>query len=183
MQRSDKAERLVALTKLAESKNAPVREGQMDTFLEDLADVPTPLLLAACVRLRKATTYGLPSSADVRLMCDDIQREDAAERAQKALRAAEEDRTTWKHCQRCQDDPGAWVQLYCLGVGAVKDPSAGVFERGQLGMETAFCGRSRDHGPHPFTERCTCHRASWREERRQRIATKFAEQRRERRSA
>jgi hypothetical protein len=182
---NDRAERLAALVRMADAKAAEMSDGQMRSYLDLLADIPTPLLSASCVRLAKAATFGLPTVGDIRTVADEIQLA-AAER--RALAAAEsrpddEDRRQWVHCQLCQDDDGAWRQMYCPGAGAARDDAA--FAREQvlqaLHVLPQNCGDLKSHRPHSYVERCACHRAAWREERRKRIEQKFGEDRRDQR--
>jgi hypothetical protein len=176
---ADLADILAALNRLADSKNAVMPKGQQQSYLAGLADLPSELIVAACVRLSRASTFGLPSVGDIRLEADQVQREAASERQQRALPArqsgGEDDRRSWVHCQDCQDEPNAWRTFWCNGSGRLHvansqetDPTTGRVSRGQ-GLPLSTCGRGGQHNPHTFTERCACHTAPWRAERRARI--------------
>lgn len=187
---SDRAERLAALVRMADAKAAEMSEGQIRSYLDLLEDVPTPLLQAACVRLAKAATFGLPSVGDIRAIADEIQIAAAEHRALNAERAiesakADEDRRNWFHCLLCRDDEGAWQLLFCPGAGPARDDAA--FSREavlqSLNVQQKSCGDMAPHRPHTYVRRCECHHAPWREERRKRIERYGEDLRTQRRSA
>ena len=166
-QARDYAERTVALTKLAEAKNAVIAKGQLQTYLEDLGKVDTPLLLAALVRLRSAVTYGFPDVAVILRMCEDVQREAIPERMRELPPAAalgaddrDPDRRRWVHCTECQDDPGAWIAVWCHGSGDGRDETLHARRDPFIGAKP--CGHPRSHVAHSWAERCVCHQAEWR---------------------
>ncbi len=171
---------LRALSVLTLAKNAQLDDEQVGVFVKLLADIPDELLSAACVRLAKAQTFGFPDVGTIRAMCDQVQRDAVSER--KALMApapqGDEDRRRWVHCADCQDDPGAWLPaMWCHGSGKGWDDQAHA-KRIEPPMKFSNCGSDRHHAPHSFTERCTCHRAAWREALR---SKKYAEDAREQR--
>lgn len=176
-QARDYAERVAALTKLAEAKNAVIAKGQLGTYLEDLARVDTPLLLAALVRLRSAVTYGFPDVAAILRMAEDVQREAIPERMRALAPAAppnkDPDRRRWVHCPDCQDADGAWISVWCHGSGTARDESLHQLRDPFIAAET--CGHPRAHVPHSWAKRCVCLNAEWR--RAARIRT-FTEDRR-----
>lgn len=178
----DSAERLHGLTRLADAKNAQVSAGQLETYVGLLSDVPTPLLLACCVRLARAQTFGFPPVAEILAMADDIQRE--AKPPVRALppMAADEDRRRWVHCQECRDDDGAWVTRWCPGARELRDDVMPDNALARSGGRMASCGRESNHAPHSYADRCSCHLAPWREERRRNI-TKYSEDRRDRKAS
>lgn len=183
-----RTDRLAALTSLSLAKNTELSDEQLETYLGLLADVPEPLLYAACVRLAKAATFGFPDVGSIRLMCDQIQNE-ALPPLPKGLPPMpdpDEDRRTWVHCQDCQDAEGAWKPAFCHGSGPLRDESA--FSKQlvlhALGVHAATpCHHPTPHRPHSYVERCHCHTAPWREEKRRKIAQKFSEDTRPRRAS
>lgn len=153
--------RIGCLIRLGHTKGSTLSEDAITAYLETLTDAPDELLRSACARLSKAPTYGFPQAADILAMCDTVRREDISKI--KALPAYDEqgDRRRWVHCRECQDDPGAWLpSMWCQGSGpgwlqAVNSP-----------LPLSTCGRPQSHAPHSFTERCLCHMAAWRNDKR-----------------
>lgn len=87
----------------------------------------------------------------------------------------DDDRRSWVHCESCQDESGAWRQMWCYGSGEHRNTASGEFERLKCHMTPEACGHPRAHVPHPYVIRCECHRAQWREEKRRMIAQTFSE--------
>lgn len=154
-------DRLAVFRRLAWAKNAKVEPEQIAVYVEETAQVPVEVLTDACRRLIRAATYGLPSIGDVLLAVDDVQRARIAQVKTLPGKADESDRRAWVHCRKCNDEPSAWLPpMWCQGSGA------GWLEAQHVILPLSQCGRSQSHAPHSFTERCECHQADWRNERR-----------------
>lgn len=155
-------DRIGILARLALSKGSSASDDQLDTYVDLTNDVPVDLLREGCRKLALAATFGMPSVGDIRLACDAVQRDQIAKvKELPALYDEEADRRGWVHCRRCNDDPAAWLPtMHCQGSGA------GWQEARNVTLPISTCGRQKSHGPHTFTERCTCHQEAWRNERR-----------------
>lgn len=153
--------RIGCLTRLGQSKSAVPDAEQMDVYLELLTDAPDDLLKAACIRLSKAQTYGFPTAADILAMCDTIRREEIAKVKALPAHTDESDRRQWVHCRECNDDDASWLPpMWCQGQGHGFAAAVNAI------LKISTCGNVKPHAPHSFTERCVCHMAQWRNDRR-----------------
>jgi hypothetical protein len=162
---TDKLTILGAVTRLAQSKLAHMGEAELDVFVSSLIDIPAPLVVAACERLSKADTYGMPDAGKIRATAQQVS---DRELSQRALPPAPGEKTY--HCANCHDDPNAWLFVWCPGYGelAVESDAKPLTAKD---APTIACHRDEHHPPHTYCERCACHRAPWREERRRKVYT------------
>lgn len=151
-----------ALAELAIARGGVLDEHQTPVYVRGLADLESGDVRAACDALAREPRedYGtvLPDVGTIRARAFEVARDRADEAARAKLlpppRRRDDDEPTF-HCLACFDEPNGWRQFWCPGSGALRVDVSQRHARHD-GLAIAGCGRLKAHGPHAYTERCTC---------------------------
>lgn len=73
----------------------------------------------------------------------------------------EPERESWRnseprfYCLACLDEPNGWRIFWCRGDGRLRAQPEDK-PRHLAGTDTQPCGRTKEHPPHSYSERCAC---------------------------
>lgn len=150
-----------ALSRLAIARAKQVDEVELEVYADALGDLDPALVQQACLELgrlpRREYDTPFPSVGTIRERADTIRSAAAQAAADARLLPApkgDEDAPRF-FCLACFDEPAAWRVFWCRGSGLARAEAAQKPDH-LARVDVQPCGRGRTHGPHTYTNRCTC---------------------------
>lgn len=142
-----------ALSRLSIARGGSPDARVGEVYLDALDDLDADLVRRACDALarqpRAEFESALPSVGAIRVVAAKLIAQDADAQALSMLLPAPKDEANGPRyfCLDCRDEPSGWRIFDCRGIGEFAS------------IETRTwtpCGRTKEHRPHSFAERCHC---------------------------